>query len=58
MQESPLYPHLPTLAVLFEPKPAPIVATTSTTWLSALSQEFLATALPGDASIEDPERTL
>jgi hypothetical protein len=55
MKEPLLCPQLPTLGVLFEPTPAPVVSTTSTTWLSALSREFLA-SVPSDASIEDPEK--
>jgi hypothetical protein len=58
MKESPLCPQLPTLGMLFETTPTPVVGTTSTSLLSALSQEFLATALPIDATIKDPERTL
>jgi hypothetical protein len=43
MKESPLCPQLPTLGMLFEATPTPVVATTSITWLKSPSQAFLAT---------------
>ena len=58
MKESPLCPQLPTLGMLFETTPIPVVATTSTTWLKSLSQAFLATATQSTSDIDQSQEQL
>jgi hypothetical protein len=58
MKEFPLCPQLPTLGVLFEATPTPVVGTTSTTWLKSLSQAFLAIAAQSTPDIDQSQEQL